>query len=104
MQKEPGLTRPGLTVRNVGSEGTQKDAHFSVCSINILRRGGVWNRHCKALFRKHVLPLLYRPFAMLDFIGHAVSIVPSYREVTLAPEPEGLAGDGGGEGFRGRCC
>lgn len=67
-------------------------------------------RHCRALFRKHVLPLLYNPFAavVLELNGHVVSITPVYRGATLALERGGAAADdfggdeGPGEAFRGR--
>ena len=48
-----------------------------------LRSGGVWKRHCKALFRKQVLPLLYSPAPLLNDGGHAVSMVPGYKDLTL---------------------
>jgi hypothetical protein len=53
-------------------------------TIRSLRSGGVWKRHCKALFRKQVLPLLYNPAPLLNDGGHAVSMVPGYKDLTLA--------------------
>lgn len=55
-----------------------------LCTIRSLRSGGVWKRHCKALFRKHVLPLLYNPAPLLNDGGHAMSMVSGYRDLTLA--------------------
>ena len=54
-----------------------------LCTIRSRRSGGVWKRHCKALFRKQVLPLLYNPAPLLNDGGHAVSMVPRYKDLTL---------------------
>jgi hypothetical protein len=55
------------------------------------KRGGVCRRHCKALFRKHVLPLLYNPTPTLGTWGHVVSRTPVYRDVAL-PLGDGVKG------------
>ena len=63
-----------------------------LCTIRSLRSGGVWKRHCNALFRKQVLPLLYNPAPLLNDGGHAMSIVPGYKDLTLALVTRGVGG------------
>jgi hypothetical protein len=69
----------------------------------------VWRRHCRALLRKHVLPLLYSPLPRVNVLGHVVSIPPGYSEALLALDgAEGAFRDftgveGGGMGNSGRC-
>jgi len=72
-----------------------------LCTIRSLRSGGVWKRHCKALFRKHVLPLLYNPAPLLNDGGHAVSMVPEYKDLTLALVRRDAAATTIGDGGRG---
>lgn len=60
------------------------NAHASfLWVIKIRRRGGVWRRHCRALLRKHVLPLLNSPLPRLQVSGHVVSMLPGYNEMPL---------------------
>jgi hypothetical protein len=44
----------------------------------------VCSRHCRALLRKHVLPLLNSPLPMLHVIGQVESITPRNKEALLA--------------------
>ena len=62
-----------------------------LCTIRSLRSGGVWKRHCKALFKKQVLPLLYNPAPLLNDGGQAMSMVPGYKDLTLALVRRGAA-------------
>ena len=71
------------------------------CTIRSLRSGGVWKRHCKALFRKHVLPLLYNPMPLLNDGGHATSMVPGYNDLTLTLVRRDAAVATIGDGCRG---
>jgi hypothetical protein len=95
----------GLSAKKWGT--IEEDKHFdSICSSSIRRSGGVWKRHCKALLRKHVLPLLYKPLAVLQFNGQVVSITPVWRGAALPLEVvavDAFGGDRGGEALRGRC-
>lgn len=60
-------------------------------------------RHCNALFRKHVFPVLFNPQPTGSFCGHDVSIVPVYSEVLLELAAGALFRrclvDGDGRGF-----
>lgn len=44
----------------------------------------MWRRHCRALLRKHVFPLLYSPLPRVNEPGHVDSIPPGYSEALLA--------------------
>jgi len=56
------------------------DIHFSFrCSIRIRTSGAVCSRHCRALLRKQVLPVLLKPRPTPDFSGQVVSIGPVYN-------------------------
>jgi hypothetical protein len=74
-----------------------------LCTIRSLRSGGVWKRHCKALFRKHVFPLLYNPAPLLNDGGQAMSIAPGYKDLTLVllrrDAAAATVGDEGGGGL-----
>ena len=66
----------------------------------------MWRRHCKALLRKQVLPLLYSPLPMVSEMGHEVSTPPGYREALLKFDGAVSAFKdfrGGGAGKSGRC-
>lgn len=41
-------------------------------------------RHCRTLFKKHVLPLLNNPDPILNLGGQAVSTSPVYRDCASA--------------------
>ena len=57
------------------------DIHFSFgCAIRIRTSGAVWSRHCRALLRKQVLPVLLKPRPMQDLSGQVVSIGPVYND------------------------
>jgi hypothetical protein len=43
----------------------------------------VWRRHCRALLRKQVFPLLRSPLPRTKESGHVVSIPPGYSEALL---------------------
>lgn len=61
----------------------------ALCSKSICNIGGVCSRHCSALLRKQVFPLLYRPEPtfLLGWTGKVVSIGRVYR--SLARDPFG---------------
>ena len=57
------------------------DVHLSFrCSNRIRTSGAVCSRHCRALLRKQVLPMLLKPRPTPDFSGQVVSIGPVYRD------------------------
>ena len=58
-----------------GRGSLEADKHFSfLCSSRIRASGAVCSRHCRALLRKQVLPVLLKPRPTLEFGGQVVSI------------------------------
>lgn len=69
----------------------------SPCLMRTCNNGGVCKRHCRALLRKHVFPMLLRPDPTLAEFGHVVTIVPVNNDfpeaedcVEISEDLEGL--------------
>lgn len=71
-----------------------EDAHLSSFPwrINTLIKGGVCNKHCSALLRKHVFPEFTNPHPFTAPDGHEISMGWSYNCLVLdADEDAGLS-------------
>lgn len=98
IQKTDSFTLP-IAISAMLGKKRGRHSQGSLCVLwacSMRRRGGVCSKHCSTLLRKHVFPLLCRPWPSLEFGGHVVSIAPECRVVAVLPFgvcPSGVAGD-----------
>lgn len=66
--------KPPCSVVAGSSHGSPFECFKRTCNS-----GGVCKRHCRALFKKHVFPMLFNPQPMVAPLGQAVSTGMSGR-------------------------
>ena len=79
------VPRDGVSVNRIAQEGG--DIHGSVveCRSRTCSSGGVWRRHCNALFKKQVFPVLTSPHPLVAFDGQVTSICCEYSAFGAVP-------------------